>query len=182
MPRTRSWRLLSSRTLGTSPVGKVTANRYRTPSGTEVEDYLVLHDRSGAMVFALTDDREVLLVRQYRAPVEEALWELPAGMFEENERDVLGRAKAELRQETGFEAREWRELGVILPAPHRLTERTYCFLALGAHHAGSQDLDSTESVEWELRPLDQVRRLVADGTITSAPTLAVIAKAMIALD
>ena len=172
------WQLLARRKLGSSPRATLYANTYRLPDGSTRRDYFVVEERGGALVVAVTDREELVLVGQYRAPVEAFAWELPAGALEADESDPSVRARTELRQETDYEAREWHDAGVIVAAPHRSTEADRCFLALGARRADSQDLDPGESVRVRLVPVAEVGCMIDRGEIRSAVSIAALYKAL----
>ena len=173
-----SWQLLERRKLGSSPRATLYANTYRLPDGSTRPDYFVVEERGGTLIVAVTDREELVLVGQYRAPVETFAWELPAGALEPDESDPSLRARTELREETGYEAREWHDAGVVLAAPHRSTEADRCFLALGARSADSQDLDPGESVRVRLVPLAEVGCMIDRGDIRSAVSIAALYKAL----
>lgn len=172
------WQLLRQRELGTSPRATLYANTYRLPDGSTRPEYFVVDERGGTLVVAITDQEELLLVGQYRAPVEAFAWELPAGALEADESDPGSRARTELREETGYEAREWHDAGAVFAAPHRSTETDRCYLALGASRADSQDLDPGESVRVRLVPLPEVGPMIDRGEIRSAVTIAALYKAL----
>jgi 8-oxo-dGTP pyrophosphatase MutT (NUDIX family) len=176
------WRLLRQQPLARDKFIEVFENDYELPDGKRMEGYIVLREHDSVQIVALTPEREILLVRQYRVGADDFLYECPAGFLEAGETNPLERAQDELREETGYEADEWHDLGGFYPSPHRLRKTEYCFLALGARQAGDQQLDQTESVTWESMPLDAVRQMVLDGRITAAHTLALLFKAMLFLE
>lgn len=75
------------------------------PSGFEIHRSIVRHPGSAVMMAVDEEDR-VLLVRQFRLPANQELWELPAGRIDAGE-TVLDAAKRELREETGYSAKHW---------------------------------------------------------------------------
>ena len=101
--------------------------------GTHFRD-VVLHPGAVTIV-AITDDRQVLLVRQYRHAAGEALLELPAGTLDRQPdgslEDRLAAAKRELTEETGYRAATWRELATFFTAPGFASELMTMFLATG---------------------------------------------------
>jgi ADP-ribose pyrophosphatase len=175
----QQWRLLKQRTIGEDTLLEVQQNDYELPNGSRAERYFLLKEQDAVHVVAVTPGQEILLVRQYRVGADSVLLEFPAGFMEPGDDDPLERARAELREETGYEAEEWHDLGYLDPAVHRIRKREYCFLALGARRVGEQDLDETETVRAELVALDRVRQLAAEGQITSATALAVLCKVML---
>lgn len=173
------WERLQRRELGSSPRATLYADTYRLPDGTTRADYFVVDERGGTLVAAITDEDQLVLVGQYRAPVATFGWELPAGALEQGESDPRARAESELREETGYEAREWHDAGVLLAAPHRSTETDRCFLALGARLAEEQDLDPGESVRVRLVHVTEVADMIGRGEIRSAVSVAAVYKALL---
>lgn len=173
-----SWQLVERRELGTSPRATLYANTYHLPDGSERADYFVVEERSGTLVVAVTEQDEVLLVGQYRAAVGAFLWELPAGALEPGESDPEDRARAELREETGYVAAEWHALGTFHAAPHRSTETDHAYLALAATPTGEQNLDPGESVRVRLVPLADAERMIEEGEICSGPAIVALCRAL----
>lgn len=166
------WRLLERRTLVETDRLRLTENSYDLPDGQRKDGYHLVHERDGALVVAITPEREMLLVRQWRPAIERETLELPAGSLEPGESDALERAKAELREETGYEAERWIRLGTFDPAPNRLSTRHHCFLALGARKRTGQDLDDSEFVKTERVPFEEVERLIQEGSFSVAACVA----------
>jgi ADP-ribose pyrophosphatase len=111
----------------------------------------------------------VLMLRQFRAPIEDWLLEIPAGTLEPGE-PPLACAKRELIEETGFAARRWRKLGVIYNAPGYSSERIHLYKAWDLRPAhGEQDAD--EHIELAVMTMSEVQGAVKDGRITDAKTL-----------
>jgi len=176
------WRLISEHLLVKDPWLTVYENTYELPDGSQLEGFHALEERSGVIIVALTEQREILLVQQYRPGVDTLVYELPAGFLEQDETDALERAKTELREETGYCAAEWHDLGILYDMPSRMRKTTYCFLALNARKAAEQDQDSTEFVRYEAAPFQSVQQMITAGRLTSAITIAALYKAWLALD
>ncbi|MFM8393719.1 MAG: NUDIX hydrolase [Acidobacteriota bacterium] len=129
------------------------------------------------------DDGRLLLMRQYRYPAGEAIWELPAGTIagrEENGRMVATElpeicAERELREETGYQARNLRHLGSCYAMPGSSDEMIHLFAATGLT-AGDQSLDIGEVIE-ELRAFsrNEVLAMIASGEIRDAKTIVALA-------
>src|SRR6185437_4262303 len=105
----------------------VTMDHALDPDGFEIKRAIVQHPGS-AVVMPVDDRRRVLLVRQYRLPARQYLWELPAGKIDPGE-TVLQAARRELGEETGYRAKKWQKLGEFYPSPGFLAEKMTIFLA-----------------------------------------------------
>jgi ADP-ribose pyrophosphatase len=103
----------------------------------------VVRHRGSAVMMPVDDDNRVLLVRQYRLPANQLLWELPAGKIDEGE-TALQAAKRELGEETGLSAKRWKKLVSFYPSPGYIEEKMTIFLA-------------TELTEGESHPMDDER-------------------------
>ena len=176
------WRLVHQQTLEQNKFLEIRKHDYELPDGSRLEGFYFLQERNGVHIVVVTGQREMLLVRQYRAGIDAFAYECPAGFVEDGDEDVLERAKRELREETGYAAERWYPLGVIHPSPHRTRKTDHCFLALDARRVAEQDLDSTEFVQYERVPLDQVWQMIREGQITSASAIAVLFKAMLRME
>ncbi|WP_257985125.1 NUDIX hydrolase [Bacillus sp. T33-2] len=78
----------------------------------------------------ITQDNQVLCLKQYRHAIKSWQWELPAGMIDEGYTPI-DTAKKELVEETGYAAREWQDLGSFYPSPGSTTEEIFLFAARG---------------------------------------------------
>ena len=151
----------------------VVATRLTLPSG--VEQDLVLVEHPGAVAIAAVDDAgELVLVRQYRHAARAHLVEVPAGRMEPHE-DALTAARRELAEETGFRAREWRELASFLPAPGFCSERIVLFEARGLE-AGEPHPDADEELELLRLPPARVLEVAQDGKTLLAAALLLLAR------
>jgi len=173
-----AWQMVDNRPIGHSPRADLFARTYRLPDGSLRPDYFVVDERSGTLVVAVTDRDEVVLVGQYRPAVEAFLWELPPGGLEPGENDPQERARAELLEETGYQATTWHALGAFHAVPHRSTETDHGYLALGAQLTADQHLDPGESVRVRLVSLSELEQMIDDGEIRSAPALVVLFKGL----
>jgi 8-oxo-dGTP pyrophosphatase MutT (NUDIX family) len=115
-------------------------------------------------VIALTGDRNVVLVDQYRHAVGEIRTEFPAGMVDEAEEPILA-IKRELLEETGYASQEWHLLGSAAVNPALQTNRIHCFLALGAQKVAEQDLDEGEAIRTHELPLPELVEQVEAGSL-----------------
>ena len=141
----------------------------RLPDGSEAVREVIRHPGAVAIV-ALFEDGRVLLERQFRYPHGRAFIELPAGKREPQE-PPLATARRELREETGYAAREWRHLGVIHTAIAYTDEGIELYLARGLEQ-GEPQLDAGEFLELLTPSFDEALAMLRDGRITDAKTIA----------
>ena len=102
-------------------------NRIKLPMGVEGTFGIIRHP-GASLAVPITDDGQVVLLRQYRFAVQARLLEFPAGTLEEGE-DPLDSMKRELGEEAGYSAARWDALGPMLPCPGYSDEVIHCFLA-----------------------------------------------------
>lgn len=145
------------------------------PNGNTSGRELIRHVGAVGIV-PLTDDRKVIVERQYRYPLDMVITEIPAGKLDSKEEDRLDAAKRELREETGITADEWIDMGVYYPAAAYTDEKITLYLAKGLHF-GEQQLDEDEFLNLEAVPLETLVKEVVEGKITDGKTQVGILKA-----
>ena len=138
------------------------------PSGEPALREVVEHP-GGVCVAALTPERELLMVRQYRYPFAAETLELPAGKLDGRDADPLEAGKRELQEETGAEAQTWRSLGYLSPTPGICTEVDHLYLATDLTFGDSHP-DEDEFLEVLRLPLAEAVRRVMDGQLPDAKT------------
>lgn len=143
------------------------------PNGRTAGREVVEHP-GGVCIAALTDQDELLFVRQFRYPYGEVLLELPAGKLDRGE-DPLEAGKRELREETGAAAERYLSLGKLYPSPGYCGEVIHLYLAAGLRY-GEMDPDEDEFLEVEKIPLEEAVRRVLDNEIPDAKTQTAVLK------
>lgn len=123
----------------------------------------------GVCVLPLTDDGDVLCVRQYRYAHRQITLEIPAGKLESKDVDLRAAALRELKEETGAECKELIYLGKMFPSPALLGEVIHMFFARGLVF-GEATPDDDEFIECEKIPLDKLVEMVCNCEIVDAKT------------
>ena len=138
------------------------------PDGSKATREYVQHPGAVAIIPVL-DDGRLVLVRQYRYPLQKVLLEWPAGKLERGE-EQLACARRELQEETGFVAREWAYAGEIHNAAAYSSESIWLWFARGLQ-AGPARPDAGEFVETVTMSLVEVEALEARGDLPDVKTL-----------
>ena len=125
-----------------------------------------------AVILPILDDGSIVLIRNYRFAVDEHLYELPAGMIEPGE-DPQACAERELTEETGYAAGKIEKLTEFYSGPGTTDEKMNVYLATELT-PGPQALEGYEKIEVDVRSDDEVRRMITDGTIHDAKTIAAL--------
>ena len=149
------------------------------PNGKEASRELIRHIGAVAVV-PLTDEGNVIVERQFRYPLDQVITEIPAGKLDSFDEDRLEAIKRELREETGYVADEWMELGDYHPAAAYTDERITLYLATGLHK-GERELDDDEFLDVIEIPLVDLVRDIALGKITDGKTQVAILKTYLLL-
>lgn len=156
---------LTSQTVFQGKLLHVKSDRVRLLNGHESTREYILHP-GASMIIAMTDDKTITLIRQYRYPLNQHFIELPAGKIDLGE-DPLDTAKRELREECGYIATEWRHLTTLHPGIGYSNERIELYLARGITQAG-RHLDEDEFLEMLHVPVAEAMTWIRDGRITEA--------------
>jgi ADP-ribose pyrophosphatase len=171
------WTTLASRILLANDWLRVRDDRCRTGLGAVVDHYYVVERSDFSMVVALTEDRQLLLVHQYKHGCGELVYECPAGFINRGE-EPKAAALRELREETGYEPASVEPLATLFASPATMPHRMHHFLCRGVRRVAEQTLDPAEDIEVLLMDLDEVvarvRRndLIVDAASVSAILLA----------
>lgn len=139
------------------------------------------HHNGAVCVIPLTDEGEVICVRQYRYPFHEDLLEIPAGKLDSPEEDPNDAVRRELREETGAVAKKIIYLGKYYPSPAILDECIYMYLAAGLDF-GDTEFDDDEFIESVRVPLSKLVELTLDGKIRDGKTQIAALRAQMMID
>jgi len=137
--------------------------------GRETTREIVEHSDCVAIV-AIDADDNILLVNQFRKPVEKELLEIPAGGIEPGE-DPVTTVRRELREEAGYLPGKVESLGGFYSTPGYCTEYLYLYLATDLTPSQLYAED-TESITLVRVPISQITGLITSGSICDAKSIA----------
>lgn len=150
------------------------------PDGKTAKREIVEHP-GGVCVAALTDQNEILMVRQFRYPYSEVILEIPAGKRNSPDEEPLLCGKRELKEETGAEAENFIFLGELYPTPGYCGEILYMYAATKLTF-GDTNPDEDEFLEVLRIPLDKAVDMIMNNELKDAKTQAAILKLKYLLD
>jgi ADP-ribose pyrophosphatase len=148
---------------------KVYKDEVELEDGRRTTREVVSHKQAAAVV-AVNDDRKMLLVTQFRYPIHTDIKEIPAGLVDEGE-TPLEAAKRELKEETGYEAKEWTLLTSPYSSPGSHDEVIHIFAASGLKRISGQSLDEFEELTFDMVPFDEALEKVKNGEIRDGKTI-----------
>ena len=160
---------LSSQLIYEGRAVKLRVDTVEMPGGRKTTREIVEHGECVAVV-AIDAESNVILVSQFRKPVEKELLEIPAGGIEPGE-DPVAAVRRELREEIGYLPRKVDRLGGFYSAPGFCTEYLYLYLATDLVPSPLQAED-TENIRLVRVPVSQITGLITSGTICDAKSIA----------
>lgn len=136
----------------------------------------VVNHSGGVVILALKNKDTILMVKQYRYPLKQALLELPAGKLEKGENPDWA-AKRELEEETGYRAENWKSLGYIFTSAGYSTEKLYLYLASDLEYVGEHpdDGEILKTLEFNI---NEIYKMIETGEISDAKTLCAILRGL----
>jgi len=179
-----NWETISSERHFANAHLEVVTDHVRTPSRNQPRTWTIVHRKAAVVVAPMTRDGKVVLIRQERIPIRQAIWEMPSGQIDNHNADqeqIKQVALRELREEAGYKLTENGELvplGHFFSSPGFTDERGYFFLARpvqrckegAARDEGESILDCREFT------VEEIRRMIAENEIRDANTLSICAR------
>lgn len=159
---------LESRSVFQGKMINLRVDHVRLPNGETASREVVEHPGAVALI-AVNPEGEMVLVRQFRQPTQEAMIEIPAGKLQKGE-DPLECAHRELEEETGYTAGRMQLLTQYYTTPGFCDEKMFLYYASDLK-AGGISPDEDEFLEVVHLPLETARRMVYQGEIKDAKTI-----------
>ena len=183
------WKTISSERHFADPNLQVVTDRVQTPARADPRAWTIVHRKAAVVIAPMTDDGKIVLIRQERIPIREAIWEMPSGQIDHAvaggvdpgiHETIEQVALRELREEAGYELAKDGELiplGHYFTSPGFTDERGYFFLARPVQPCKEgPDRDEGESIlDCRKFSVEEIRRMIAENEIHDANTLSICA-------
>ena len=141
---------------------------YTLENGITAHMDFIQHPGAAAMV-PMLNQKEVILIKQYRHAIRKFIWEIPAGTLDPLE-SPINCAKRELIEEAGYASNKWHQLGTITPLPGCSNERIHIFLATDLQPA-KQALDKDELLNVHSMKIKKAVQMILSGEINDGKTI-----------
>jgi 8-oxo-dGTP pyrophosphatase MutT (NUDIX family) len=174
------WEIIEDKKLLETPIFSLHERQLLPHKKSETASFYVLEAPDWINVIALTENRDVVLVEQYRAGIHESSLEIPGGMVDEDE-SPMESAKRELLEETGYQSKKWTKLGTTSGNAAILNNYTHIFLAEECIKVDEQQLDGNEDIAVHVLNLDYFLELVKNSTIHHSIVVAAVAHLLLHL-
>jgi ADP-ribose pyrophosphatase len=164
-----SWKSLFSEEVFSTPWMSVYHDQFQLPGG-EKGNYFYLHTRGSSLIIPVTDEKKIILVRQYRYLVKSTSLELPCGGIKDGQSEIDA-AHAELVEETGYEAGKLKKIGTFIPYNGLSDEQCTVFLARRLTRVGARP-ERTEQIELVESTPEEMDGMIRKGRISDGMTIA----------
>jgi ADP-ribose pyrophosphatase len=176
-PGEKPWKLLRSEPGPELPIFKVRYDWLENPRNANVLKAVVLDFPDWVSIAAITPDKRIVTVKQYRFGVAHFTTELPAGLVHPGEPHRAA-AERELLEETGYTSSDWVYLGWVEPNPAYQNNRLHQWLARDARQTEACQLDEGEDVEVEILLPQEIQRYIREGRLRHSLALLSVARVM----
>ncbi len=159
------WRRLSSKPLGDYRVFSLRQDRKVSPRTGEEHDFLVIDSCHWVNVVALTPDRQMVFIEQYRHGSNTVELEIPGGMIDAADASPELAGGRELLEETGYQGEDAILIGSVFPNPAIMSNQCHTVLVRNCRLVKPVQFDAGEDLATRLIPMEQAPELVASGRI-----------------
>lgn len=166
------WEKLSSEEIANYRIFKMRRDTSRSPRTGADHSFFVLESPDWVNVVAITTDKQVVMIHQFRHGTAEITLEIPGGMVDPHENNPAEAAGRELLEETGYVAEKIIHIGTVDPNPAFLNNRCHTYLAVNACWQQAPQFDGSEDIAVQLFPIEKIPDMIGNGRITHALVVA----------
>jgi ADP-ribose pyrophosphatase len=172
------WKTLSSEYVYNDEWLRARREVCERPDGKIIQPYYILDYATWVCGVALTEDDQVVLIKQYRHALGEVCIEIPGGCVDKEDANYEVAVRREMAEETGYIFKEAEYLGICSPNPAANSNLMHMFLLTGGIKKQEQDLDHNEDIEVLLVSLDELFQMVMDRRIHESMHISAIMLAL----
>lgn len=161
------WKVLDSKYIIQRPWATMRVDRLEMPNGHIKEEYYVLEYPKWVNMIGITNNQEILFVKQYRHGAQQVMVELPAGVVEDGE-ELEHAARRELLEETGYAFDHIEYICELYANPATSGNLTYTYLLTGGVQVQDQELDDSEDIEVIKMSIEEAKTFLLENKIGQA--------------
>lgn len=169
----KKWKTLSSELVFNNKWFKVQKDIVSLPNGKVIDDFFIWNSKDAAIIFALTSNRKIVLVKQYKHGSDSVMIECPAGYVENKETPEIS-IKREFMEETGYVVDSIAPLLSVVHHPTKETSKLHIFFSDSIKKSAVQNFDETEEIEVMEVPINKALDMIKDGQIWASGTICAI--------
>jgi len=159
------WRKVSSRPAGDFRIFTIRSDRIVSPRTQQEHEFYVIDCVNWVNVVAITPERQIVMIEQYRHGSNTIELEIPGGMIDHDDASPEAAAGRELREETGYEGGPLQRIGEVFPNPAIMSNTCYTVLIENCRCVHPVQFDHSEDLVTRLVPVDEIPNLLAAGKI-----------------
>ena len=158
------WKTVSNKPIGNFRIFNMREITAKSPRTGKEHPFIVLEGNDWINIIALTPEKKIVLVKQYRFGTSKSELEIPGGIIEHGEEPMEAGIR-ELREETGYVGTNPTYLGHIDPNPAFQTNKCHTILIENCEKMDEQQLDPGEDINVQIASMDEVKNLIDNGII-----------------
>jgi 8-oxo-dGTP pyrophosphatase MutT (NUDIX family) len=159
------WEKISSEPNADYRIFSIRSDRKISPRTRQQHDFVVIDCVNWVNIIAVTPERQLVLVEQYRHGSNTVELEIPGGMMDPTDKSPEETGVRELREETGYAGDSVRQIGRILPNPAIMSNTCFTILVENCHCLHPVAFDHGEDLQTRLVPIAEIPKLIVEGTI-----------------
>lgn len=172
------WKVLKDKKVYETPIFSLNEKEVLPDESDDPALFYVINAPEWINILALTAEKEIVLVEQYRHGIHESTLEIPGGMVDEDE-NPMEAAKRELLEETGYSSSQWKMMGKTSSNPAIMSNFTHLYLAENCIKTDEISLDGHEDIKVHVLPLKKFLKLIENGVVHHAIVLAAVSKLLL---
>ncbi|WP_251717326.1 NUDIX hydrolase [Lactobacillus agrestimuris] len=162
---------ISSQPIFKGRIVDLSVRTIKLPNGEKATREVIKHQPAAAVI-AINENKQMLLVKQWREPIKQLTLEIPAGLIDSTDASPLDAMKRELNEEGGYRAEYWEKVMEFYSSPGFTDEKMYLFYCdtlTKLEEKRSLDEDEFLTAEWY--SLDELKKMLSEGKIVDAKTI-----------